>query len=468
MAKRQIVEAALPTNHDAERSVLGAVMIDDAILAGAQQFVRDHDFHLDSHRRIFRSMARMQEAGISIDLVTLSEELKRTGELEAVGGNAYLASLTDGMPRRDNVDGYAKIVREKARLREIIHSLNAKLAQTMDGADHSDEIIGQIEGDMMRILDTGITHTRTIEEMTQAAFGDLYAMKHSAQHLVGYTTGVQNLDLKTTGYRKGELAVLAAWTGHGKSALMVQGVLENAIAGKKVYAVSLEMTAEQLILRMVSAITGIDAFKLRDPRYLSKTELDEVAETMKYINTLPIVIDDPSSMSISELTARARLQIMKGAEIVFVDYLQLVGGRESDIRLRTNEVSAGLRELAKSTKVPVVALAQLKRPAEGNTNRRPTIYDLKESGNIEQDAHVVVLIYRPRDGQTYTGLDELIVGKQRSAPTGTADVVFRGETLKFEDREHEHQVQVTVAPPAVVKPVAVQRSFVDREDHNDD
>jgi replicative DNA helicase len=468
VAKRQIVEAALPTNHDAERSVLGAVLLDDSILAGAQQFVRDHDFHLDSHRRIFRAMARMQEGGISIDMVTLSEELGRNRELEAVGNVSYLTSLTEGLPRRDNVDGYAKIVREKARLREIIHSLNAKLAQTMEGADHSDEIIGQIEGDMMRILDTGITHTRTMAEITHSAFSTLYLLKNSAQHLVGLRTGVQNLDLKTTGYRDGEYNVIAAWTGHGKSSLMIQGALANAQDGVPVYIVSLEMTAEQLVNRMVSVLTKIDGWKLRDPRFASREEMDQIAESMSYIKTLPITIDDPSSMSISELTARARLQIMKGAKIVFVDYLQLVGGRESDPRLRTNEVSAGLRELAKSTKRPVVVLSQLKRPAEGNTNRRPTIYDLKESGNVEQDAHAVVLLYLPKNGTAYTGEDELIIGKQRSAPTGTADVFFRGSTLTFEDRERA-QVQVEVAPPpAIIKPVAVQRSFVDREGHNDD
>jgi replicative DNA helicase len=330
------------------------------------------------------------------------------------------------------------IVREKSRLRELImvmqYGSNAAYEQ-----DNVDAIIGQVESDLLELLRKGRRFTqRSIKDIAADTLSNLSRLRKASSACIGLHTGLAQMDKATTGYRAGEYYVIGARPAQGKSSLCCQSIRANCKAGKKCGLFSIEMTEEQVMLRLVAMETGIDITDLRDPRRLDDQEMLKINYALASIAEWPLFIDDSSRITIQELNARARMFISRGVEAIYVDYLQRIKAPGDSQFDRVTAVSEGLCELAKSSKVPVIALSQLRRSEQGN-NAPPSLDDLRASGQIEQDAHGVFLLWRPRKGSNYTGEDEIILAKQRDGPSGGhVNVYFHGPTGKFEPREVVH------------------------------
>jgi replicative DNA helicase len=430
-------EPGLPQSPNSERSLIGALLMDPSMLASVQQFISADDFALDSNRQIFSTMLEMDQAGTPIDLVTLTYELERRGKLETFGGAAYVGSLIDGVPDwPGNAEHYAKMIGSDARARRLYHAASATMSAIL-GKEPVDDVISRLEEKILALLHRGQGGPRPMGEIVRGYLSNFAEVCNRQGKCIGLRTSLADLDAMTTGLRRGEYWVAAGRTGDGKSALLQQIGLANARDGRHVYLQSLEMNAETFIERAAAALTGIPYDDVRDPRYLEKARREEIKEAARKLADLPWVIDDAGGLDIQQLVARARAQINRGAELVLVDYLQMVHCSEhSSTYDRVSAVSAGLRDLARTAQVPVVAACQLRRPQPGYENTVPSLYDLKESGSIENDASTVLLIYRPIDKETglYTGNDQIRIAKQRHGPRGTVDVTFIGEKTKFELR----------------------------------
>lgn len=441
----------MPHSLEAEHTILGAIMLDDRSVARAQQHIDASDFFLDAHRRIFQSMVDMAEAMQPIDIITLSAHLDAKNELAAVGGVSYVSSLIDGVPHQDNIERWAIMVRDKARARKLIHAFG-KGQSAILANEPVDDVIGVVESDLMDVLKIGMKETaQSPMALAKMTYGNLMKLRDSKEEVLGLTTGSKLMDELTTGFRDGEYWVLGGRTGAGKSSAALKAALRNSTRGIKTAYFALEMTGESMFGRALSMWSKIPYTRIRDPRFLSMREMETLATFADRIAKSGLVIDDAAGLDVHQLQARIRMQILQGAKLIFVDYLQLVQCREyKDKYDQVTMVSGMLRDLAKTTRVPIVALTQLKRPEGGSEMKPPTLYDLKESGNIENDAFVVWLIHRPRNSEGfYTKEDEYIVAKQRSGVAGWIHQTFQGETLTFTDRIDEPTVIHTERQPVV-------------------
>jgi replicative DNA helicase len=436
----------------AEKSVLGSILLQPELLSEAQAILKAEDFSLDSHRRIFRGMAWLGDHGKPLDLVTLSDFLSKHKQLATIGGSEYLSGLLDGVPDRISVAHHAEIVLEKCKLRALVHTSISVQQKVTEGIASANEIIGEVEDVLIRVLKRGGSKQESIFETGSKIVQRLWMARKEMRPCLGFSSSLPDLDELTGGVRDHEYVIIAARTGHGKSSLASQMAVANAQTGKKVGVYSFEMTKENLVERMASTISGVDFNLIRDPRYMPASDMERVAEAIKAISELPIRIDDSAGLDITELTARIRSNIMQGEELCIVDYLQLVHCKAyKETYDRVTAVSAALRDLAKITGVPVVALAQLRRPEQGRENREPTIYDLKESGNIENDAFQIWLIYRPqerdeRDNWNWSGKDKIIVGKNRNGPLGNVMTVYDGRNVTFRPRQAEPETEKAKEP----------------------
>src|SRR6202166_758191 len=396
------LEKPLPNNLDAERSVLGAVILDNHALNAAIENLKPEDFFLEQHRRGFNQMIALGESQQAIDLVTLTESLHRVGELESSGGAPYLAALADGMPRVSNVEHYARIVREKALLRNLIHATHNIQQRALEGEDGADTILDNAESSIFAI----------------------------------YT----ELDKLLSGLQPSELLILAARPSQGKTALALNFAENIAIrAGQPVAFFSLEMSKESLLQRLVASVAQIDAHKFRSG-HLSREDWRRMTEALGTISSAPLWIDDAGSTSVLEIGAKARrLKRDKGLAMVVVDYLQLITGRGrfNNRQEEVSSISRGLKGLAKELQLPVLVLSQLTRAPE-REERGPQLSDLRESGAIEQDADVVMFIYRPHWAKMEASPEErdqaeIQVAKQRNGPTDKVRFVFRSRLTRFEE-----------------------------------
>jgi replicative DNA helicase len=426
----------LPASIDAERSVLGAILLDNRAFNEAAEYLKPEDFSLDSHRRVYARMVDLVESSRPIDLVLLVEEFRRQKELEAVGGAEYVAGLVDGVPDRPSISHYVHIVKEKAQLRGLIFAAQVAIARAVDG-EKPTEIAG---GLLQTVLDVEaqaqMNYALTGRDFMPEVLRELELQAQSGG-LVGLPTGLDSLDTVTGGFRKGELIVLGALPGTGKTALACQIIVANAEAGNAVGAFSLEMSRWDLGKRFLSTVTSVTASKIRHPGHIRKEEWPTLATGAAEIADWPVWFDDSGSISIPELLARARLFITRmNVKLIVVDYLQLVRADARDIRERVGKVADALRQLAKAERIPVVLLSQLRRPQ--NVNDAPTIIDLKESGDIEAHAHVVLLLHVPTaaDGKP-TGEDTIIVAKNRNGAKGPVPVTFSPHKLRFYPRVAE-------------------------------
>ncbi|MCI0404362.1 MAG: replicative DNA helicase [Acidobacteria bacterium] len=444
MATDVTLDRKLPQNLDAERSVLGAILLDNDAFHPSIEILEPADFSLDSHRRIFARMVALSEKRQPIDLITLSEELERAGELEAVGGAAYLASLTDGLPSSTNVEHYARIVKEKALLRNLIHTSDNIINQALEADEQADLVLDRAEEAIFSLAEKrvreGLLPIKTIVQETIPRLDEYFERR---QHITGLATGFNDFDNLTSGLQPADLIIIAARPGIGKTALALNIAQYVAMAERKPAAVfSLEMAREALLFRLLCAEARVDSHRFRSG-YLSKDEQGKIVAASARLREAPIFIDDTPALTVLEMRAKCRrLQAERALALVVVDYLQLMSGR-GRFENRTQEISSisrGLKALAKELRVPVISISQLSRaPEQRGGDHRPQLSDLRESGSIEQDADLVAFIFRPevyKDPDNVPeedrGRAELIIAKQRNGPTGKINLAFLREYTRFE------------------------------------
>jgi replicative DNA helicase len=437
---------ALPANIEAERSILGAILLDNLAYNQAAEHLKPEDFLLDSHRRIYSRMIDLSEASHSIDLITLCEELSRKSELETIGGAAYVSGLLDGVPDRPSIENYIKIVRDKSLLRSLIHTATAAIARASEQGDAAEEILNDTEAQIFQLSEKRIGRGfMGVQEIIRESFGSVDAFLQRGSRITGLETHYVDLDEKTSGFQKSDLIIIAARPSMGKTSFAMNIAENVAIEDRKTVAVfSLEMSKEALLQRMLCSVARVDAHKFRTGS-LWQDDMRKITRAIEQLAEAPIFIDDTPGITISEMRAKARrlLQSKGALDLIVVDYLQLMSGGGKRYENRTQEVSAisrGLKALAKELAVPVVALSQLSRAPEsrGAGDHRPQLADLRESGSIEQDADVVAFIFREEvykpDDPELDGIAELIIRKQRNGPTGTVKLAFLKSSTRFESR----------------------------------
>ncbi len=437
------LERGLPTNLDAERFVLGSVLVDDSVFLQVAAALAAEDFSLEKHRRIFARMNDLYDRGERIERVALAEELMRQGQLESCDGFSYIVSLDEGMPRVSNLDGYIKIVKDKALLRKIIFTSQKIIDRAMLQEDTPDEILAGAEENLMRMGEARASNSlsspaRIIEEFQ----GGLNAFLDPSRRIKGVSTGLTKLDEMTGGLHAGELFILAARPAMGKTALALNMAQYVATRLRGTVAVfSLEMSKESLLTRMMCAGARVDQQKFR-AGYLNREERQRLHDEAERLIDAPLFIDDTPGTTIMDIHAKVRrLKNEHGLALVVVDYLQLMSSRGKSEN-RNQEISAmsrGLKLLASELQVPFLVLSQLSRaPEQRPGDHKPQLSDLRESGSIEQDADLVGFIYREEvykpEREDLRGLADLILAKQRNGPTGIVKMVFLKEFTKFENR----------------------------------
>jgi replicative DNA helicase len=435
-------DRTLPHNAEAERTVLGAVLVDNQAFNSAAEVLSREDFYRDAHRRIFEAMAALAERSQPIDLVTLKDELVRRSALEAVGGAAYLASLVDGVPRITSVEHWSRLIKEKAVLRNLIHAGNRIVHSCYDAADEAAVLLDQAEKSIFDIAERRIRAGFVgMDEIVKESFRTIDQLSQSKDIVTGLATGFVDIDEMTSGLQKGELVIVAARPAMGKTSFCLNIAQHVArAAGETVGLFSLEMSKEQLALRLLCADARIDAHRLRTGK-LNEKDWARLAKAYTDLSQSKIFIDDSATISPLEMRAKCRrLKAEHGLSLVIVDYLQLVtaSGRTENRQQELSAISRSMKGLAKELAVPVVALSQLSRAPEARTDRRPQLSDLRDSGAIEQDADIVMFIFREEEykqTEENRGIAEIIIGKQRNGPTGSRKLAFIKEFTRFENLE---------------------------------
>ena len=450
-APMTVADRQPPYAPEAEISVLGGMLIDGDAVAKAIEIVDDTMFYREGNRRIFRSMARLFTRGQVIDPVTLREELQKMEELDSVGGMTYLSELLDAVPTAANIEYHARIVRERALLRRLIEASSQIIRDSYEPAERSvEEVLDEAEA---RIFQVAQSHDREgfvwIKKILYPTFEKIEQLQASKGGITGVPTGFYDLDEMTGGFQKGDLVIVAARPSMGKTALVTGVALHASISHQVPTAVfSLEMSKEQLVQRMLCSEALVDLGRLLRGR-LSDDDYVRLAQAAGHLNTAPIWIDDSGSLSVLEMRAKARRLKAEQPELglIIVDYIQLMQASAQQAENRQQEVSAisrGLKALSKELGVPILALSQLSRAPEQRADHRPQLSDLRESGSLEQDADLVMFLYRPEyyvppaeaQEKGLQGKAELIIGKQRNGPTGTVELFFRKECTRFESFSH--------------------------------
>jgi replicative DNA helicase len=436
-------EKGLPSNVEAERSILGAILLDNTVCNQAIEFLKRDDFFLDSHRRIFDKMVALSERLSSIDLITLSDELRRAAEFEQIGGATYIASLIDGVPRTDNIEHYAKIVKKKSMLRKLISASNQIIARAFDEEDDADIIIDQAEQAIFQIAEDKVRQGfQYIGTVAQKRLEQIEQMADRPEMITGVPTGFVDFDHLTSGLQRQDLIIIAARPSMGKTALALNMAQYAARNGSVVGIFSLEMSAEQLASRLLCSEARVDAHRLRTG-FLNREEWARLGDALRRLCETKVYIDDTPGSGVLEMRAKARrLKAEHGLDLLVVDYLQLMSGR-GRIESRQQEVSQisrDLKTLAKELDIPVLALSQLSRAPETRSEHKPQLSDLRESGAIEQDADVVCFIYREEiynETDENRGRAELLIAKQRNGPTGKVELAFLNSFTRFESMMRE-------------------------------
>jgi replicative DNA helicase len=436
---RMIAEAA-------EKGVLGVMLLDTKAI-NAAAVLQPGDFGLDSNRRIFSAIRRLHDAGKAVDEITLDEELRRTKELDSVGGVGYVGSLSGGVWRTYDITSYIALIKAKAQSRFVIALCDKVSAKAVDGDDPIallEELQSSAMAEQATVCDLRPT---PICELIMPFLSHLREQRESPDTLRGISTGIPDLDEITSGWRKGELTYVGALPGRGKTAFMVQMMHAAALGGTKCGYISLEMTRQQILSRLATIFTGLHPSRFRDALTMDDAEWKHTRQQCQEqdgMGDLPIEIYDRDGLRVGEVAAVARRMVANGCKLILVDFVQKIRQEGRDARESINRISGMLAETCKALNVPFVVASQLAR-RDANPNRRPTMQDLRESGNLEQDAHNVLLLYRPQDSSNkdvggqelppgWTLQDEIIIAKQREGLVGWADVTFREGSLTFGPR----------------------------------
>ena len=444
------LDSPLPASVDAEKTILGAILLDNAAHAEAAEKIEAEDFSLDSHRRIFLRMTELINAQRAVDIITLTDELSRLKEIESIGGVAYLASLTEGLPRRPVIDEYIRIVKDKSMLRKLMLICSNAIARAANQGEAALDVLGYAEKQLIEVNEKGLTQGfQSLEEIVRDSFGTIDNLYKNSREVTGLATEFIDFDRMTSGLQKGELIIIAGRPSMGKTALAINIAENVAVKGKGIVAVfSLEMSKESLLRRMLASQAGVDQRRLQTG-FLPEEDKTKLREALNQLVETRLFIDDTAAISLADMRARARRlkHIRGGLDLIVIDYLQLMtdtvpSSGKKPYENRVQEVSAlsrGLKALAKELNLPVVALSQLSRAGvQRKDDHRPILSDLRESGSIEQDADVVGFIFREevynKEREDLRGLAELIIAKQRNGPVGTVNLVFLHAHTKFENR----------------------------------
>jgi len=433
-------ERTLPHNLEAERSVLGAILVHNDAFNTAAQVIDGRDFYRDAHRRIFDRMVTLSERNEAIDFVTLKEELSRAGDLDDVGGPAYIASLADGVPRATNVEYYARIVKEKATLRNLIYAANKILTSAYEADQEPELILDEAESSIFAVADDRLKAGFVpMRDLVKENFPKVELLFEHKRLVTGVPTGFIDLDEMTRGLQAGDLVIIAARPSMGKTSLVLNIAQHVAVQPDlTVGFFSLEMSKEALFIRLLTSEAQIDSHRLMSGA-IGQKDYGRISHAIETLSAMRLFIDDTANIGVLEMRAKARrLQAEHGLNLIVLDYIQLMSarGRYENRTLELASISRSLKGLAKELNVPIVVLSQLSRAPEARADHRPQLSDLRESGALEQDADVVVLIYRDdaynRDpNNPDAGIAELILAKQRNGPTGVVKLAFLREQTRF-------------------------------------
>jgi replicative DNA helicase len=449
-----VAEKSLPHNLDAERALLGSILLDNGALNAVAGTVAPDDLFADRHRLIFQQIIHLSEKNQTVDLVTLAEELQRAGVLEKSGGIAYIAGLSDGVPMGDYsfVGNYARIIKQKSILRRLINASSNVMSRAFEGAEDPEVLIDDAQRQIYEIAGDKVqSGFFGIKDIVKSSFGTIDVLFDRGQRVTGVETGFIDLDNKTSGLQPSELIVIAARPSLGKTALAMNIAAHAATQGKVVGMFSLEMSKESLLIRLLCSEARVDSHKLRTG-FASREDWDKIVKTLGRLAEAPLFIEDTPSLSVLQIRARARqLKSDRGLDLLLIDYLQLATGH-GRFENRTQEVSyisRSLKAIAKELSIPVVALSQLSRAPEQHGGGEPQLHHLRESGSIEQDADVVIFIHKEKkeasdeaagDLDPEVGVERrLIIGKQRNGPTGGVNVVFQKRWVRFENGPLENE-----------------------------
>jgi len=441
MATDISLERVPPQNIEAEQSVLGAILLDNDAINKALEILGPEDFYREAHKKIFMRMCELSEKNEAIDLITLTEALKKNNEIESVGGVSYLASLVNIVPTASNIRYHSKIVKEKASLRNLIASATEIASMGYDDKQDVDELLDYAESVIFEISEKRIRPSFVaIKEIVKDSFEMIERLYEKKELITGLPTGFIDLDDKTSGLQPGDLIIVAGRPSMGKTAFCLNVAQYVGIEREEPVAIfSLEMSKEQLVLRMLCSEAEVDSHKLRSG-YLGEADWPKLTTAAGRLTEAPIFIDDSPIITALEMRAKARrLKAEHGLSLVIVDYLQLMKGRGRFERREQeiSEISRSLKALAKELHVPVMALSQLSRAVEQREDRRPRLSDLRESGAIEQDADLILFLYRDElynPNEENKGKVEINIGKQRNGPAGiTIKLTFLDRYTKFKD-----------------------------------
>jgi len=447
MADKNIQAGKLPPqNLDAEMSLLGAVLIDEETLADISEHVKPDDFYDKRHGLIYGGMMRLYEKHRPVDLLTLTEELKRKKELDTIGGSAYLTDLTNYVPTAAHAEAYAELVEQKAVRRRLIRASGEISELGFDEEYTTQELLEKAEAELFSVSDQSLKQDLvTLESILTESFDRMEELHRNKGSLRGVRTGYRDLDNMTAGLQRSDLIILAARPAMGKTTLVTNLAYNVAtIAKQPVLFFSLEMSKEQLVDRMLSDASGVDGWNIRTGN-LSDEDFSKLSDAMGEMAEAPIFIDDTPGLTVLEMRTKARrVAHEQPLGLIIIDYLQLMqgSGRSDGNRVQeVSEISRGLKLIARELNVPVIALSQLSRSVESRSPQIPQLADLRESGSIEQDADIVMFIYREAyyNPETDRGnITDLIIAKHRNGPTGKIELYFHPERLRFMSVDHKH------------------------------
>jgi replicative DNA helicase len=437
-----------PASLHAETTILGGMLVDSLAIVDATMLLRADDFSLDSHRRIYTAMLHLAEAGHAVDIVTVTEELRKRKELDSIGGVAYLASLSEGLPRKLSVESYVRIVKDKSLMRQLMTVCDIGLNEAGDQSQVALDVLNKVGHLLNEISDDAITGGFSdISTIVKDSFGSIDALYEQGREVTGLATHYIDFDRMTSGLQDSELIIIAARPSMGKTAWAINIAENAAVRGGKVVAVfSLEMSKASLLRRMLASQALVNS-KAIQTGMLMRDDRTKLINGLEKLMESKIFIDDTPGITLAEMRAKARRlkQQQQGKlDLIVIDYLQLMTGTNTGSKSfenRTQEVSAisrGLKALAKEMKVPVVALSQLSRASEQRGgDKKPLLSDLRESGSIEQDADVVCFIHREeyydRENEDLKGKAEIIIAKQRNGPTGSVHLAYLADYTRFEN-----------------------------------
>src|SRR5580658_1346754 len=444
----QIVgEQERPASVHAEMTILGGMMVEPVAIIDATMLLKTDDFALDSHRKIYDSMLHLVEAGHGVDIVTVADALRKKKELDSVGGLAYLASLSEGLPRKLSIESYVRIVRDKSLMRQLLSVCDMGMIEASDQSREALDVLNQVTGRLTEISEHAVTGGFSdIAAIVKDSFGSIDALYEQGREVTGLATHYIEFDRMTSGLQESELIIIAARPSMGKTAWAINIAENAAVRGGKVVAVfSLEMSKASLLRRMLASQALVNS-KAIQTGMLMRDDRAKLIRGLELLMESKMFIDDTPGITLAEMRAKARrLKQQHGQlDLIVIDYLQLMTGSASNTKgfeNRTQEVSAisrGLKALAKEMKVPVVALSQLSRASEQRGgDKKPLLSDLRESGSIEQDADVVCFIHREeyydRENEDLKGKAEIIIAKQRNGPTGSVNLAYLADYTRFEN-----------------------------------